>query len=139
MDNPSILVPFPVFQTEDSEGNSLPVPRQTNEVDEQEVSKNYLYEWMIEMQYLFPEMPAFEILRAYLKPVCPESIISTEYLPYFRLENAANTYGLEVLSLPMNLFEIFEIVRATGNQYENMENFRKDAELKQKHNSNIKR
>ena len=126
-------IPFPQFITETPDGKERPVVRIDNE------NPNWLlasvqdvYEWMIDMILIQPAMPAFEALQLYLKRICPESLVDGSATHYFRLESAISAYGVAALELPYRYFEVFEVIRGSSSMYENIENLKRENELKSK-------
>jgi len=65
-----------------------------------------VYRWLRTMEEFFPEIPAFEVLQIFAKPICVESIIDPLIYHYFSLENAVSEYGIDALYLP-KIFLIF--------------------------------
>jgi len=51
---------------------------------------------------------------------------------YFRLEQAVEKYGHKILDMPYSMFESFEIIRGAQNRFENLENFKRESEMKSK-------
>lgn len=92
---------------------------------------NDIYEWLIEMDHILPDIPSFEILKENLPRICPESIIDPEATEYFRLESAIKAYGLGALDLSSNMFNMLESVRAADSLYEQLDNFKREQIAKQ--------
>jgi len=125
---------FPVFNLEEN-GKKLPVPRRAVEngnlvSESRKVTKKDIFIWLEKMELLFPSMPAFEVLMAYLKPICIESLLDTNIMQWFRLEAAVKAYGTGALDLPVNIFNKFESIRSAENIFENLENFKREQEAK---------
>jgi len=117
-DCPKQTVQYPVFDDE------AKVVREIRR-DEKEATVDDLYEWLLDMETVFTTAPAYEIMKDYMKPICPESLIDNVAAQYFRLESAVDAYGLEVLKHPFWIFEIFEAIRSASNTYDNLENFKR--------------
>ena len=127
-----IVVPYPIFETEDSKGNRLPVARLTNDVNSRESTVDDIYNWLIEMESVWPDIPSIELLRMYLAKICIESMVDPLVTHYFRLEQAVEKYGHKILDMPYSMFESFEIIRGAQNRFENLENFKRESEMKSK-------
>ena len=136
MEQPEQTVYFPVFQTIDEQGKSIS-PRQIQAngrfvYNEEVVDTDGIYNWLREMDDIFPAMPSFKVLQTYLKPVCCESLIDPMVYHYLSLESAVEAYGADALDLPMDLFKSFEEIRSSKNLFQNLQNFEQEQELKSK-------
>jgi len=136
LEQPEQTVYFPVFQTIDEQGKSIS-PRQIQAngrfvYNEEVVDTDGIYNWLREMDDIFPAMPSFKVLQTYLKPVCCESLIDPMVYHYLSLESAVEAYGADALDLPMDLFKSFEEIRSSKNLFQNLQNFEQEQELKSK-------
>lgn len=127
-------VPFPKFNIEDDKGNPCkPVQAMENgqfAYTWETVTPEGIYEWLRVMESLFPQMPELKAMQTYLKPVCVESVLDPYVYHLFSLEAAVQAYGTTALSLRQDLFSIFEVIRASGNQFETLQNFEREQEFK---------
>lgn len=137
LDNPEQTIFFPVFSTIDNEGNETK-PVQVMEqgrfkyIEEQAVTADRIFKWISEMEQLFPQMTSLEIVQTYMKPLCPESLIDPMSYHYFSLESAVSEYGIEALNLPLDLFQAFEVIRSANSQFDNLQTFKAEQEMKSK-------
>jgi len=125
---------FPVFKTQSEIGEDIKpthvIEKGQHTFIEEETDVEGIYRWLRLMEDFFPSMPAFEALQTYLRPVCIESLIDPLVYHFFALENAVSEYGVEALFLPKDYFDIFEMIRSSSNLFENLENFKRESELK---------
>jgi hypothetical protein len=137
LEEPEHIISFPTFELEDATGTPLLNPRRNIDSltgkyydDEQEVNSEDIYEWLKQMEDLFPQINTLDFLFTYLPKVCPEGIVDLDAVQLYRIENAIKEYGVEILKVPYNLFIALETVRAAGNSYENNENFKREQSAK---------
>lgn len=128
---------FPVFQTVDEKGEDIK-PKQEMENgqfkyrEELEVSKEDMYKWLVEMENLYPQMPALDCLQSYCRPVCIESLIDPYIYRIMALESAVSAYGVGALDLPLEVFTEFEMIRSSNSFYDLLQNYKTESELKSK-------
>jgi hypothetical protein len=124
-------IPYPVFKTENEDGSPCQVILQKIEKGQpvftwKESSIEDVYEWLMDMDMVFPDIPSYELLSTYLGKICPESMADSEASQYYRMESAVQAYGLDALELPFKLFDLFECVRSTENLYEILDNMKRE-------------
>lgn len=128
---------FPVFKTVSEQGEDIKPSQEIENGqfkfrEELEVSKEDIYKWLVEMENLFPQMPALDMLQTYMRPVCIESLIDPYIYRMMALESAVQAYGVGALDLPLDLFNAFESLRSSSNLYDNLQSYKTEQELKSK-------